>query len=130
MNCPGDNFLAGSALAAHQHGRVALGHALDGGANLVHHSAASHQRPWQVHFRHRPQGLIFQAQTIVLEGSFDEVLDLFTVERFLNVIVSPQFHRLDGRAHSREGRHENDRHLRPNLASFGQQFGATHLGHF
>jgi hypothetical protein len=111
MNRPGHHFLAGAAFAADQD--VAL--------LLASSSILRERHPSPGCSRSAAAGRRFPSCCDMpgfpgaggcAPGPVHQQLDLLTVERLLNVVVRAQLHRLDGRMHGGERRHQHDRHDR------------------
>ena len=92
MNGPGDEFLAGAALAGDQDGGPGLGHPFDQGQDVLHDPGFSHNIGKTVFLvQFLVQQAIFDDQMTVLQGLGDGDQDLFIFKGLEDVIEGALF---------------------------------------
>ena len=126
----GDEFLAGAAFAGDQRGGVARGDLADEFEHLLHALAATNDAEFIIRrFQERFIGdnLFHVARS--LEGIGDEFLDFHRVERFEQIIIRAELHRLDGGLGGAVGGHQDDEELGVGGADTAQGFKSIHASH-
>ena len=126
----GDEFLAGAAFAGDQGRGVAAGELADDFENVLHGLAAADDA--QVVILRFQQRLVRDDLPHVargLEGVENDLFEAGHVEGFEEVIVSAQFHRLDGGLGGAVGGHHDDHLLGVDLAKAAERFQAAHAAH-
>ena len=127
---PGDEFLAGAALAGDQDRGPGLGHPFHQGQDLLHDPGLSHDVGEAVlFFQFLVQQAVGQDQVAVFQGLGDGHQDLFVFEGLEDVIEGPFFHGRDRFFHGAEGGHDDHRQVRVEAVQFVQELDAAHLGH-
>ncbi len=110
MDRAGDQLLAGSRLAANQHGRVALGHLADDTKHALQWPAGADDAIEIVNIVLRVSQVIeLVAHPPHLERLLDLHFHLFDLERLLHVVERADLHRFNGCVHRTERRHQDDR---------------------
>ena len=131
MDRAGDQLLAGAGLAAHQHGRIALGDLAHDAEDVLQRGAAADD-PLEV------VGLLLfvtevvelVAKALQLQRLVDLDLHLLDFERLLHVVEGAVLHRLDGGVDRPERGHQDERRGRVQRfrrAQHVEPVGAAHL---
>ena len=108
VNRMGREFLAGAALALHEHSGARGSDLLDGVKNLHHRRrSADHAIDTELTLNLRPELLVFPAGVAFAERAFDENFEPVDVHRLRNKIVSSALHRLHGGIHRSIGSHHD-----------------------
>src|SRR5208282_3635398 len=105
MDLPGDNVLAGPALAGEQNSRVARGGLARSLEQALHRGAARVEQ--RLLIDRAAQGAIFGLKDPDVQRAIDGVLNLFKREWLGDIVVGAGLHRLDGILNGRISGHQN-----------------------
>ena len=127
---PGDEFLAGAALAGNQDRGLRPGHPFHQGQDFLHDPGLSHNVGEAVlFFQFLVQQAVGQDEVAVFQGLGDGHQDFVVLEGLEDVIEGAFFHGRDRFFHGAERSHDDHRQIRLELLQFVQELDAGHLGH-
>ena len=127
---PGDEFLAGAALAGDEDRGPGLGHPFYQGEDLLHDLGfADDVGEAVLFFQFLVQEAVLEDEVAVLQGLGDGHHDLFVLEGLEDVVEGAFFHGRDGFFHGAESGHDDHGQVRVELLQFFQELDAAHLGH-
>ena len=126
----GHQLLAGAALAEHQHRGLRRRHPLDHPHHLVHLGAAGDEAaegpgPGRV----GPERDVVAQELALLGRLADQHLQLLDLGGLGQVVVGSELHRLDGRGHFLEARHDDHLGMLGDLLQLAQDLDAFLLRH-
>ena len=131
----GDQFLARAALAGDQHGNVLLGDLANELEDRLHLAVAAHDLGLAADGRRQGSGVrIANRHDVTHEprdghGVGDDPLEFLGVERFEQVVVGPEFHRLDGGLGGPVGRHDDHGRLDMRSLDLDERFQPVEARH-
>ncbi len=130
MDRLGHEFLAGSALAADEHGCLTRRHPADQGGHLQHLAAFADDAFDPMALLERfAQLSILGVQAVALADLLDLVQELIEIERFGEIVVGSVFDRRDRGLDAAVSGHDDHRGLGIDAAHRSQQIEAGKLGH-
>ncbi len=110
VDCPGNQFLTGTAFARDHYGHIGRGHTAESFIDFLHRLAVADNRPAGAVL---PLQLRFKLADLITDlggllGLEDDGIEGVQIERFGQVIVGAVFHRRNGIFHGRLGSHDDD----------------------
>ena len=110
---PGDQLLAGAALAADQHGDVLRRHPADRLVHLLHGRTAADQHVGRSPATGSSSGITAgtRMRRLISKARADEFAQLLQLQRLEEVVEGPELHRLDGCVRRPVAGDEDDRDL-------------------